>query len=81
MVDICKPERLAAIVPATPDESTCDSRQLCANQLGSDDFDRQTRADERQHTSARDGSWEGSFFRHTPSHMPGGWEAKRWPAR
>jgi hypothetical protein len=64
-----------------PDESTCDSRQLCANQLGSDDFDRQTRADARQHTSARDGSWEGSFFRRTPSHMPGGWEAKRWPPR
>jgi hypothetical protein len=64
-----------------PNERTCDSRQLCANQLGTDDFDRQTRADARQHTSARDGSWEGSFFRRTPSHMPGGWEAKRRPPR
>jgi hypothetical protein len=64
-----------------PNESTCDSRQLCANQLGTDDFDRQTRADARQNAGARDGSWEGSFFRRTPSHMPGGWEAKRRPPR
>ena len=59
------------------DNSTCDSGSLCANQLGADDFDKQTRSDAKNKTNNRDGNWEGSFFLRSLNHMPGGWEGKR----
>lgn len=58
--------------------AACDSGRDCAGQLGQDDFDAKTRADARGATSARDGSWEGSFFRRAAGHMRGGWEARRF---
>lgn len=61
---------------APPGGSSCDTGRTCAGQLGSPDFDAQTRADARAGTASRDGSWEGAFFR-ARAGMPGGWEATR----
>ena len=57
------------------DNTTCNSHQSCAGQLGQDNFDLKLKKD----TAHRDGTWTGSFFYKVLKNMPGAWEGTRQP--
>ncbi|HUC07903.1 MAG TPA: hypothetical protein VMR96_07410, partial [Solirubrobacterales bacterium] len=66
----------AVIADVGTDNSTCNSGQSCAGQLGLDDFDRRLYKD----TANRNGTWTGSFFYKVLKNMPGAWQGTRQPA-